>query len=73
MVTTLMQYQLINMLHETFHLMSDSLAVARKIRNLKFESFKELEILMKKKSNFLKKLMLVIHHDLTTRNDKYLH
>lgn len=73
MVTTLMQYQLINMLHETFHLMSDSLAVARKIRNLKFESFKELEILMKKESNFLKKLMLVIHHDLTTRNDKYLH
>ncbi len=53
--------------------MSDSLAVARKIRNLKFESFKELEILMKKESNFLKKLMLVIHHDLTTRNDKYLH
>ena len=73
MVTTLMQYQLINMLHETFHLMGDSLAVARKIRNLKFESFKELEILMKKESNFLKKLMLVIHHDLTTRNDKYLH
>ena len=56
MVTTLMQYQLINMLHETFHLMSDSLAVARKIRNLKFESFKELEILMKKESNFLKKI-----------------
>ena len=73
MVTTVMQYLLINMLHETFHLMSDSLAVARKIRNLKFESFKELEILMKKESNFLKKLMLVIHHDLTTRNDKYLH
>ena len=45
------------MLHETFHLMNDSLTVARKIKNLKFGSFKELEILMKKESNYLKKLM----------------
>ena len=45
------------MLHETFHLMNDSLTIARKIKNLKFSSFKELEILMKKESSYLKKLM----------------
>ena len=61
------------MLHETFHLMNDSLTVARKIKNLKFSSFKELEILMKKESSYLKKLMILLHHDLSTRNQKYMH
>ncbi len=60
------------MLHETYQLMSESLSVTRKIKNLKFESFKELELLMKKESNVLKKLMILLHHDLSTRNQKYL-
>jgi len=60
------------MLHETYQLMSESLTVTRKIKNLKFESFKELELLMKKESNVLKKLMILLHHDLSTRNQKYL-
>ncbi len=58
------------MLHETYQLMSESLTVTRKIKNLKFESFKELELLMKKESNVLKKLMILRHHDLSTRNQK---
>ena len=58
---------------ETHQAMADSITVARKIRKYKWETFLELEKLMKLETNHLKKLMILIHHDLSTRNPRFMH
>lgn len=61
------------MLYEVHQTMADSITVARKIRKYKWETFQELEKLMKLETNHLKKLMILLHHDLSSRNPRYMH